>query len=269
MRPYIGITGFTTEDELRRVALCYLGTTWDPFLMAGILVSSKTLRGLPNKWPQRYPAISEARRMMSTSADLPDAKLFVHYNMSSVHRGYDLLTELLAMVGIFGQKALSGFQLNMVWPSAGVLSKFLDLTDGHFRMILQVGETAWGQCTGTEGLVTRLRQYVPSVNVIDYVLLDPSGGLGKEMDVNKIADSVAAIYDAGLPFGVGIAGGLSDENVERIAPLLERYPNLSIDAEGRLRTSDDHLDIDKAIGYANNALSLYITAKKRRSEELE
>jgi len=55
--------------------------------------------------------------------------------------------------------------------------------------------------------------------------------------------------------GIGVAGGLDAENVRELAPLLRDWPDLSLDAEGRLREADDTLGA-KARIFALNAFDV-------------
>ena len=50
--------------------------------------------------------------------------------------------------------------------------------------------------------------------------------------------------------GLVVAGGLHAGNIdELLSPLLPRWANVSIDAEGRLRDADDVLDLGAAVSY--------------------
>lgn len=73
--------------------------------------------------------------------------------------------------------------------------------------------------------------------VIDYVLFDASHGLGKAMDIESLDRYLETVYasDRLSKVGFAVAGGLDAETVEEKLPyLLEKYPDLSWDAEGKL-----------------------------------
>lgn len=253
MRQYIGITGFMTSEELERVSGNFLYTEGDPFLMAGILVSRKTFREQGNKWPNRYPKFLEIDKI--TREVIENVGQYIHYHTEA--KEWDLLVELMALVGSY--PSVYGIQLNLAWPNLSSLRKFKELSRGNCELILQVGREAMFMLDDSPDKVAGiLSNYARHDNVVNYVLLDASGGYGIEMNLVRTENYLQAIYDKGLheKFGVVIAGGLSHKNLERILPLFERFPNLSIDAEGKLRGRDDHLDIGKAIHYANSALSL-------------
>ncbi|MHB1330653.1 MAG: hypothetical protein ACYCY6_01660 [Minisyncoccota bacterium] len=268
MRQYIGITGFMNLEELERVSNSYLGGSTDPFIMVGILVSHKTFHGLLNKWPNRYPRPVAIDKMLEK---VSDARLhtYIHYATDARHE--DMSIELTDLAEAFGQA--SGIQLNIPWPSVRTLRKFKESpASKHHKIILQVGPRALNMIDGrAERLVLMLRSYT-HFDAIDYILLDPSGGHGEDMNLKSTRGYMRAIHDAGLheKFGIGICGGLSDQNIDHITTLLEEFPNTSIDAEGRLRDEDDHLDVSRAIRYADSALTIMREAKEklRKKEEV-
>jgi hypothetical protein len=60
------------------------------------------------------------------------------------------------------------------------------------------------------------------------------------MDVDRMRDYVDEIYQQQIPMGVAVSGGLEANNVEELfGPLAEQYPQLSCDAEGRLRKGSE------------------------------
>ena len=56
---------------------------------------------------------------------------------------------------------------------------------------------------------------------------------------------------------VSIAGGLFAGTLPMIEPIIAEFPDLCIDAEGRLRDEHDNLDSSKAKAYAQKALEMY------------
>ncbi|MDO8571756.1 MAG: hypothetical protein Q7R79_03695, partial [bacterium] len=91
--------------------------------------------------------------------------------------------------------------------------------------------------------------------LIDYVLLDPSGGTGKMFDPRVERTYLDKLADLGV--GLGVAGGLSPSTLHLLQPLINDYPNLCIDAEGRLRNQDDQLDLTVAGSYLQKAYELF------------
>lgn len=95
-------------------------------------------------------------------------------------------------------------------------------------------------------------------DLIDYVLIDPSGGKGLLFDVHFAHDCLAALTETVPSIGVGIAGGLSAQTLQQIWALTLLWGGcFSIDAEGQLRDDKDKLDVTKAIEYVAAAHKLF------------
>jgi phosphoribosylanthranilate isomerase len=147
-----------------------------------------------------------------------------------------------------------GFQLNITWPEPKALERYK--TRAHFNnktIVLQCGNKALEVCRNDPiELVMRLQEYE---GLIDYVLIDPSGGHGQEFNVPVAMDYFAKLDR--LPWlGFGIAGGLHAGNLDRLSSLVAEYSDFSIDAEGRLRDSQDDLNIEAARAYLQAADNL-------------
>lgn len=89
---------------------------------------------------------------------------------------------------------------------------------------------------------------------VEYVLFDASHGTGTELDASKLHGYLEAAHAASDRMGFGVAGGLSAGTVaEAVGPLLEDFPELSWDAEGRLHhrepVYDGALDMAKVRSY--------------------
>jgi len=101
----------------------------------------------------------------------------------------------------------------------------------------------------------KLRKAVnPYKGLVDYVLLDPSGGIGRQFDPEVERPYLEALVDMGI--GLGVAGGLSPSTLHLLEPLVKDFPQLSIDAEGRLRNQDDQLDLTVVSSYLQKAYEL-------------
>ena len=107
---------------------------------------------------------------------------------------------------------------------------------------------------------TRVADYL-SRQPIMHVLLDTSGGTGEAYrpdDYKPWVDALSYYH----PHHIGIAGGLSAETLPTLVePLLALNPELSVDAEGRLRSggpdpSDTRIDLQKVRAYVEVAYDL-------------
>lgn len=245
-KPYIGITGFMSLGD----ALYVLGvvpTNASRLVMIGVLASQKTMRGIQNKWPNRYPTMD---KIASIFPDHPQALNLIHYNTKEK----DTLGDQLVAMTEFGGVNMHGFQLNIAWPSSDVLAEYKKACPAK-QIVLQVGGHALEMVNHSpEQLAARVSEYD---GIADYVLLDPSGGQGKPFDPERACEYLLAIKAQNLGMGLGVAGGLSPTTLKLIKPLVNKFPDLSIDAEGRLRTQEDHLDLNLSREYLCEAFLMF------------
>lgn len=245
MAPYIGITGFMSVLEVARV-LDEVPPNTDRRLMVGVLASSKTLAGGTDKYPGRYPP----RQFINpVFMDDPRALNLIHYATDDKST---LSTQLGLLLDIGGE-LLQGFQLNVAWPDP----KQLESTRKRgAAFVLQVGGRALELVDRDPAkLSARVAEYV---GLIDHVLLDPSGGRGQPFDPDAARIFLTELAGRFPNLGLGVAGGLSAQMLHLVEPLVRQFPELNIDAEGRLReASDDHLSLDLAREYVAAAFRLF------------
>lgn len=252
MKPYIGATGFTSVEQIAFAMSSVLGREIDDYLlMIGILVSHKTLRGEKNKWPKRYPLVEELPNLMLKSDRLLN---LIHYNTHT----QAFVPELEQLINMSGPN-LHGFQLNICWPDPKELERFRNNGNAQ-SIVLQIGGNAFRQINHSpKQLAEKLENEY--VHLIDYVLLDPSGGFGQAMDINKADQYLDELYwrqlNEHLVFGV--AGGLSGYNIHELDPLIMKYDQLCVDAEGRLRNIEtDDMVIDEMVFYLKQAQNFVV-----------
>lgn len=243
---YVGVTGFMDHTDVMKVYWSVFDhLDLDRLLMVGVLVSSKTLAGQTNKYPNRYPLVE---RIAGIFTEKPYTLNLIHFasdNPSTLGADLERLTQL-------GGMDLDGFQLNMSWPDPDVIARHMDAHPGH-RMVLQLGrETlnhfSWMKQSALEQQVERLRSY----RVTD-LLLDASAGKGIPFDPVYSLELLRTLRGI---HACGIAGGLKPETVPKLARLFEEFPDLSVDAEGGLRDAQDRLDVTKAVEYVEAVLAL-------------
>jgi len=253
MKPYIGVTGCMSNQEVEHL-LRLMPEPIDPpqLLMVGVLVSSKTMAGGKNKYPNRYPGMNDVYRIFP---DHGPALNLVHYNTQEP----DTLYEQLMQMTDWWRYRINGFQLNVAWPDPRIIKRYVTACPTK-DIVLQVGGHAFEMIGNSPThLVERVKEYQ---GLIKCVLLDPSGGHGTLLDMARMIGYLDVLYASKVDIGIGIAGGLCAETLDHVAPLIKGFPGLSIDAEGRLRDGDDHLDLVKAEAYVQKALALFAQAKK-------
>lgn len=238
--PYLGVTGFTSAAEVRS-ALDLLPPSSHRLLMIGVLASDRTCAGVPDRYPRRTPA---AEANPGIFPDHPRILNLVHYFTGEP----DTLGRQLADLAERAGPHLHGFQINGVRPSRADLEEIRSARPG-LRIVLQMGPR---QLSGSPRELARQAREV--AGLVDDLLLDASGGRGRPLDPDAILPFLWELADTGL--GLGVAGGLSAANLHLLEPLLAELPDLSFDAESRLRDEEDRLDPERVREYVQAGLRL-------------
>lgn len=237
---YIGITGIVTHADVDTIAACAALLPPDIRLMAGVLVSSKTLTGEPTE-SRRYPTLTEAMYLLSGLSDF--AWPVVHYNTRAT--GLDLRMEIMELLAFLPEAR--GIQLNVAAPNPDMVARAM-LDHPDVELILQVN-----RASVPSGLVSDVHAYVAKYSA-QHALLDRSGGTGKSLDVSWMAAVLPGLAAWARP---AVAGGLGPDS----GPVVASLPGglFSVDAESRSRVpvSDpidgakhqDRLDRDLALRY--------------------
>lgn len=258
-KPYIGITGFMSQEEVQNVLNAYPKDA-QRRLMIGVLMSDKTLAGgVSSKYPGRYPTRD---KMESIFVDDPRALNLVHFHTKTT--GYAIVAELIIAKTAAGPHC-HGFQLNMKWPDPRILADYhhassLGTLPKQDIIVLQCGSGAM-QAIGNSAqtLVNRVSDYW---GLVDYVLIDPSGGKGLPLDLHFVHDCLCAFAETRLGIGVCIAGGLCAQAISTLKDVAFLHQgNFSIDAEGQLRDASDKLDLAAANQYTQAANVLFKRCK--------
>ena len=251
---FISVTDFTDPMQVEAMRTMFVkagGPANRLRLGVGVMTSRKQLNGLPSKWQNVFPKPEEIENIFFVRER---ALLNVlHY---ADYDGVDVAENLELLVKVGGHN-LDAIQLDMVWPDPGVLMTFRE-RQADMPIVLQVGAKAMEQVGDSpERVVEHLRMYGTS---IDAVLLDKSMGRGLGMDA-ELLGTYAEQIDAALPkLSLVAAGGLGPDTLDLVKPLLRRFAETSIDAQGKLRPSGSALDpIDWAMAetYVRRAIELY------------
>lgn len=247
-KSYVGVTGFMTHQEVVNTLKDIDFQKTEKLLMIGVLASLKSIQGITNKWPQRYPLIGEIRKIFPTNQNCLN---LIHFNTSEPE---NLLSQMLYLTDIAGEQ-LNGFQLNLTWPSAKTVERYKRIHNGK-SIVLQIGSRAFEEVSHSpQKLADRVHNEYEGL--IDYVLLDPSGGTGAPFNPRITRGYLEALSTQKNDFGLGIAGGLSPSTLDLIEPFIKDFPELSIDAEGKLRTPEDNLSVSITRDYIQKSLELF------------
>ena len=250
MTPYVGITGFTTPEEVGAV-IQSLSSSPERFLMCGVLLSNALLNGATSDAPGRCPLPGSIAGIFSSD---PRCLNLVHYRP----RAEADLAETLARAMAVGGVNCHGVQINAIrgapWPDPLVLQEFRDRCHPR-RIVLQIGREAMKSAESRPDEIAR--RCASYEGIVTDVLVDASEGMGVPLDAQRTIRYLAAIAEAVPGMGLVVAGGLCADNLDALlSPLLLHWAGVSIDAEGRLRDSDDKLDVSVAGGYLREGVKL-------------
>ncbi len=235
--PYIGICDVASSDQIRYLLQYFLEDS-SHCLMAGVMMSRKTLYGLPTKWADIFPKKETIKDIFSFS----DPRLMntIHYADYEVgdERDRSLRLTLECVEENYGGPHLDAIQLDMIWPSTRELIRFRH--SSPTQVVLQVGEKAMAMCGDDPIKVCeRLNDYGKT---IDYVLFDKSMGKGKGMDASLLATYVGALASDCPHLLPAVAGGIGPSSMHLVEPLMRAYPSISMDMQSKVRKSGDAKD---------------------------
>jgi hypothetical protein len=256
--PYIGLTDFRTRNEVlgmidRFVSLPHI-YEYPHKLMVGVMMSYKTFHGLFSRWTDIFPKKEEIFDIFINEPLLFNMLHYADYTNTDVA---DSLVQAIA----YGGPHLEAIQLDMNWPSPREVSVALSESKRDISVILQVSGTALqevGNCRVR--LAKKLEVYT---GVIDGIVLDKSMWHGRPMDADALLLYIDAITRQIPQFRIGVAGGLGPETMDLVAPILARYPKVSIDARSQLRPSHDPYDevdwslVDRYVSAADQYLQRF------------
>ncbi len=231
-KPYIGITGPTTVGEVNSINREFASAGYSMHSrhipMIGFLVSLKTLGGQPTQ-NRRYPRITDLRNLVKST----DGKSFttIHYNSNDQTTLAKQLEEIF--YELYPDNLCRAVQLNIVYPNKEEIEKAKrEMPD--LKIIFQASHRIIEGKAPNE-VAENIRRYG---SLIDYVLIDPSGGKGREFDIEPSVNLYEELRSVLPKVTIGLAGGFTGDNVAtRARDLIAKIGNsdFSIDAEGGLR----------------------------------
>lgn len=259
---YISVTAGINESEVSSLiqefyqAGIYPGAMHKPLI--GFLVSNKTLYGDGTR-NRRFPAFRELTGLLNLAS--LSVKTAVHYNTSN----YDnISSEICDMMS--GIAAIDVLQINTTrWLDEIEIRKIKEQFS-DVNVSIQLSENCMKGMTAAD-IAKRISLY----HGIEYVLIDPSRGRGKELDIIRSCNIYRESKKRNPEIHIAFAGGISGANVASIiAGLFEHLETIdfSIDAEGKLRDKhsndffgDDDLNLSKVREYlqcAGRAFQKYL-----------
>lgn len=230
MIPYIGITGIVNTVDTITVERCVPLVPPSHRLMAGVLVSAKTLRGeAPTS--RRYPPFRDVEATLRTLA-MTGAWPVVHFNTRD-----NLTFNLGALCASL--PSMRGLQLNVAqFPTRDELAAVREMRP-DVEVILQY---RGADTSDLYALGARLR---PFAGLADVVLVDGSQGTGKPLLAGDAHLAVNVwLNDAPEGIGLALAGGFAPESGTMLRRLWTGIGSplmacLSFDAESGVRVPVD------------------------------
>jgi phosphoribosylanthranilate isomerase len=251
-QPYVGITGASSLKECKDVCREFYSAGFSMVRshlpMIGFLVSYNTLNNIPTE-NKRYPLFENIYPLLREV----EGKVFstIHYNSKEVNTLSSQIEKVFD--DIYENHLCRGIQLNIPFPPINevekIKQKFPDM-----KIIFQANHTVLDSGTSIE-VTQKIKSYE---KIINYVLLDPSGGQGLEFNLEKSIELYKNINKICPNLTIGFAGGLNGTNVsKRITDISQTlgHKDFCIDAEGGLRDKitieygDDLLNIEKVRSY--------------------
>lgn len=270
-KPYIGVTGIDQVSEAEAIAQTFIneGLTQPDSThtgMVGLLVSPGTLRH-PTIGTVKHPALAAIRQIFEAT----NGKAFntLHYSTYDESRLSQQLQTLLDPTGLYADQLCQGIQLNIAWPPPAEVEK----TRGMFpdiKIILQLGPRVLSE-KSAEDIAAGL---LPYKELIDYALIDPSGGRGMIFETKTVTPIYNHIKDVYPDLPMVFAGGFNARNVRTRIWLISQligprdFGDFGIDAEKGLRVqkwSQDTTDIsiEKTTRYIRNAAIFFRAQPKQ------
>lgn len=243
MEPYIGITDFENYDQAKNMLDFFSGISQRRHkrkLMVGVMMSYKTLNNIETKWAKAWPTNEQIGEIFKPHKYALNT---LHYaDFANQTKIEDLIEAVWSADRCNGLDAL---QFDMPWPShvmvAELMDRFEDSKKRELQIIIQVGRVAIEQCGGNIDRVMDCIEWYRKKGAC--ILFDLSGGNGIPMDTDFLRSYIRMTKDRfGPGTDIAVAGGLGPNTMHLIEPLLGEFPDMSIDAQGKLRPSGNPLD---------------------------
>lgn len=252
--PYVGITDFMNFEQvgkMLKVFQTHKHSNSNRVFHVGVMMSYRTLNGIESVMSKAFPPKETIRDIFNPV----DENVF--YCLHYADYNYDTQFTDLARALEFAGPYVNALQLDMPWPDPGIVASGIHSSRKKVEVILQIGKRSFEEVKDDPAeVVRRLEDYE---GIIHRVLLDKSMGRGVGMDAVGLIPFMNAIKNRFPSLGLVAAGGLGPTSMCLVEPLLKEFPELSIDAEGKLRPSGnilDPIDWSMAEEYLIQALTL-------------
>lgn len=258
--PYIGVTDFKTRAQVEKAKRCIQPSSGRR-LHVGAMMSYKTFHGIPTEtgWENIWLSSEGLQQLF-----VPDDEVFNVLHWAD----YAPVPETSAQDLVNACKScgpgLTGLQLDMIWPDFEMI---MDVKNSlpDTAIILQVSKVAIKSIEALElSLEYKLCSYKSRV---DYILLDYGMGKGTPFVLKEILELITISRKCFPESAIAVGGGLGPTTLFNLDPILEKYKDISWDAQGKLRKSGsatDPLDIKMMCAYLRSSSQLATSHVRRR-----
>jgi len=243
MERYIGITGFKTKEEID--ACIEESSGKEPMIMYGILTSPKNFSNIAREGSRRPAFINLA----SLLEYVPKSAMPTIHHCSNNRQISSELDTLLIADDIYDRGLCKAIQINQRLPDVKEIKTFKKKYS-DIKIILQLEPEDIADPKATGQIVNNYE------GLVEYVIIDPSKGIGKELNVYDTLKVLNNLKINAMPV---IAGGLSAENVGAVVKFFRKEygDGFCIDVEGKIRDVEDKLSVEKMTSYIKEAYKVY------------
>lgn len=247
---YIGITGFTESSQILNTLNYIESINSFKNYMFGFLISKKTLNleSTENRRYLNFKSFQELKDLMTLSSNKPNVINMIHFNTNTK----EFSKELIPLLKELGD-VIEAIQFNLSFINLEEF-KIIKKEFPNLKLLFQLNNIILEKYTSSE-----IYSILKEIN-FDYFLIDLSGGNGTSLNYKHLIDFYKELNLEELNINVGIAGGLSGDNVKKIIENLNEFNiDYFIDAESKLRDKlsdrygDDIWNQDKVNSYILNS----------------
>lgn len=225
-RNYIGITGFTEKKQILDTIDYINLIESEKNYMFGFLVSKRTLNfeEVKNKRYLNFKSFKELKDLMDLSSNRPNIINMIHFNTNNREFSNELIPLLKEL-----DTSVEAIQFNLSFIELNEYKKIRQEFP-KLKLLFQLNNTILENYSIQEIYLT-LKEIK-----FEYMLIDLSGGKGTGLEPKHLINYYKEFDIKNLNINLGIAGGLSSDNVSDVIKELNKFNiDYFIDAESKLR----------------------------------
>lgn len=235
MNPYLGVVGFSSQEDVRACARA-LPNGNSRIFSAGVLIDEDLFVAHTKRSHGGFLVPSRLAKVFVVGENVQ--------NVIHLRGPWDNLEDALVRLAYLGGHNLDGMEVAEAWPDPKVFEAVHRRHD-YLRLMLRVGTKA-REMKGLDPrrIAESLKQYS---GLVSEVMLHVTNLHGL-IDVEKTAHIVECMQDLELTFGIGFSGKLSSSTIENVRYMKNRFPEVpfSVSARSGLQKKRGLIDVEKA-----------------------